>query len=56
MSDVITFDEGLLYVNERAKAMEECTADKLGGMTAVFYNDLNLLEKLSKQFEVGISN
>ena len=25
-------------------------------MTAVFYNDLNLLEKLSKQFEVGISN
>ena len=27
-ADVITFDEGLLYVNERAKAMEECTADK----------------------------
>ena len=55
-ADVITFDEGLLYVNERAKAMEECTTDKLGGMTAVFHNDLNLLEKLSKQFEVGISN
>ena len=55
-ADVVTFDEGLLYVNERAKAMEECTTDKLGGMTAVFHNDLNLLEKLSKQFEVGISN
>ncbi|HEK9996532.1 malonyl CoA-ACP transacylase [Streptococcus equi subsp. zooepidemicus Sz16] len=55
-ANVITFDEGLLYVNERAKAMEECAADKLGSMTAVFHNDINLLEKLSKQYEVGISN
>ncbi|MDB8630820.1 ACP S-malonyltransferase [Streptococcus mutans] len=55
-ANVITFDEGLLYVNERAKAMEECATDKLGGMTAVFHNDINLLEKISKQFEVGISN
>lgn len=55
-ANIITFEEGLLYVNERAKAMEECAANELGGMTAVFYNDINLLEKLSKQYEVGISN
>lgn len=55
-ADVITFDEGLLYIDERAKVMEACITENTSGMTAVFNGDIDLLEVLSENYKISISN